>query len=142
LIDNPPERYPPWERLVKNLTLHPKRCFLLDNGQRMIIWVGQEVDGEFLHQAFGVTSLRSSEARHLSLVDHSTVVGDRIKSIIAQFKADHPPYKSLLIIKQGGEKDNAFIHLMVEDRVEETMSHADVLAYIHREVSRRLGKDL
>lgn len=29
---------------------------------------------------------------------------------------------------------------MIEERVEETMSHSDVLALIHRDVSRKLGK--
>ena len=104
----------------------------------MFLWVGKEVDPRFLKRVFGVDSLASD----LSFNLEDDPLANRVKSIISAVQLSHPPYKLLVTVKQGGENELMFVQMMMEERVEETMSHADVLALVHREVSKKLGKSL
>mmetsp|Transcript_11937 Transcript_11937/g.48085 ORF Transcript_11937/g.48085 Transcript_11937/m.48085 type:complete len:1025 (-) Transcript_11937:50-3124(-) len=130
---------PPWERL-NNSTLDPSGCFLLDNTQRMYMWIGQQVDPLFLRQVFGIDHLRSPEAENLHMVKEDNPLVSRIKAILSTLQLDHPTFKQLVIVKQGDSRDLMFMQMMVEERVEDTMSHSDALMLIHKEVAKKLGK--
>jgi len=128
---------PRWQRLL-NCTLQSDGCYLLDTGYRMFLWLGREVHPEFLQRVFDTNSFHEN----LSFNIADDPLANRVKAIISALQMEHPTYKLLITAKQGGEKELVFVQMMFEERVEETMSHADILALIHREVSAKLGKSL
>ena len=87
-LDDGTVSMPPWERL-NNTTLTPEGCFLLDNGQKMFMWIGQQVDPMFLRQVFGVDNLRAPEAENLQMVRENNPLVSRIKAIVSTL---HDPY--------------------------------------------------
>jgi hypothetical protein len=104
----------------------------------MFLWVGKEVNSEFLRRVFDAESSESD----LSFTLADDPLANRIKAIISAVQLAHSSYKLLITVKQGGENELMFVQMMFEERVEETMSHADVLSLVHREVSAKLGKSL
>ena len=118
--------------------MSPDGCYLLDNGHRMFLWIGKELSPSFLKRVFDADSVNDD----LSFNIADDELANRIKAIISALQIEHPSYKLLITVKQGGEKELLFIQMMFEERVEETMSHSDVLALTHREVCAKLGKPL
>lgn len=104
----------------------------------MFLWIGKELSPEFLKRVFDANSVSDDLSFNIS----DDPLANRVKAIISALQIEHPSYKLLITVKQGGEKELLFIQMMFEERVEETMSHSDVLALVHREVCAKLGKPL
>jgi len=125
---------PPWERLL-NQSLQSNGCYLLDNGRRMFLWIGRDVDPQFSSRVFNQT-----ESGGFAFASNDDPLASRVKAIISAVQLEHPSYKLLVIAKQGGDNELAFSQMMFEERVEDSMSHSDVLSLVHREVCKKLGK--
>lgn len=123
---------PPWEPLSQE-SLSSDGCYLLDNVFTLFLWVGRALSENFLQEVFGVTSLRSSEARYLELRNNPTeddLLLSRILSIINGIRQQHASFPRLYIIKQGSEEELPFTFQMRNDRVEGTMSQLDLLVFL------------
>ena len=97
----------------------------------LLMWVGNNVSGEFLQEVFNVPSLRVSDALNLELSsDMSRPTVNKIHQIVAQIRRHRAFFPPLYIIRQGTSNDTLFMHLMRDDRVENTMSHPETLAYV------------
>ena len=118
--------------------MKPNGCYLLDNGRRMFLWVGRELSQDFLNRVFDVSTI--DEPLSFSLNDDP--LANRVKAVISALQLEHPSYKLLITAKQGGENELMFSQMMLEERVEDCMSHSDVLSLVHREVCSKLGKPL
>ena len=110
----------------------------MDNGQRLLLWIGNQVNQDFFEQVFTVDP--TTQDISFTLEDNPT--SSKINSLITAIQTEHTSYKQLSTIKQGTESELIFNQMMVEERVEETMSHADVLALIQREVASKLGQPI
>lgn len=77
--------------------LEPSGCYLLDNTQRCVLWVGRELSKEFLEAVFGVSSIEEDLNFNKNV---ESDLGKRVRAIIAVVRAGHPVYKPFIVIKQ------------------------------------------
>ena len=101
----------------------------------MFLWIGRDVDPQFSCRVFNQT-----ESGGFAFASNDDTLASRVKAIISAVQLEHPSYKLLVIAKQGGDNELAFSQMMFEERVEDSMSHSDVLSLVHREVCKKLGK--
>eukprot|EP00339_Tiarina_fusa_P011896 CAMPEP_0117008008 /NCGR_PEP_ID=MMETSP0472-20121206/7683_1 /TAXON_ID=693140 ORGANISM="Tiarina fusus, Strain LIS" /NCGR_SAMPLE_ID=MMETSP0472 /ASSEMBLY_ACC=CAM_ASM_000603 /LENGTH=75 /DNA_ID=CAMNT_0004709937 /DNA_START=1191 /DNA_END=1418 /DNA_ORIENTATION=+ len=62
----------------------------------------------------------------------------KINAIIQAVRAQHATHPPLYVIVQGGQQDQAFTFSMKEDRVDDTMSYADLFAYLNMTIAKNL----
>jgi protein transport protein SEC24 len=115
-------------------------CFLLDGTTLLLMWIGNAVAPEFMQEVFDVPSLRSSASSGMQLsTDDSRPTVHKINQILEQIRRQRSYTPPLYLVMQGSANDLQFTHMMREDRVENTLSHNDLLALLRNRVSQFKG---
>lgn len=118
---------------VSYARLNPAGAYMLENGQRLFLWLGREIHQQFLEDVFGVQTLDEVDSSLRFLPELETQTSSQLRMIRTYMQAQRPKYLDLTIVRQG--KDQAeldFSNLLVEDKNNEAMSYVDYLPTIHR----------
>ncbi|KAF9280905.1 COPII coat Sec23p-Sfb3p heterodimer component [Linnemannia elongata] len=118
---------------VSYARLNPAGAYMLENGQRLFLWLGREIHQQFLQDVFGVQTLDEVDSSLRFLPELDTQTSSQLRMIRTYMQAQRPKYLDLTIVRQG--KDQAeldFSNLLVEDKNNEAMSYVDYLPTIHR----------
>ncbi|KAF9141412.1 COPII coat Sec23p-Sfb3p heterodimer component [Mortierella sp. GBA39] len=118
---------------VSYARLNSAGAYMLENGQRLFLWLGREIDQQFLQDVFGVQTLDEVDSSLRFLPELDTQTSSQLRMIRTYMQAQRPKYLDLTIVRQG--KDQAeldFSNLLVEDKNNEAMSYVDYLPTIHR----------
>ncbi|KAI7817471.1 Sec23/Sec24 trunk domain-containing protein [Gamsiella multidivaricata] len=123
---------PPLVR-VSYARLDATGAYMLENGQKVFLWLGRDIPAQFLQDVFGVQTLDevSPEQRYLPEIDSLT--SSQLRTLRTYMQAQRAKYLDLTVVRQG--KDQAeleFSNLLVEDKNNEAMSYVDYLPTIHR----------
>ncbi|KAF9090400.1 COPII coat Sec23p-Sfb3p heterodimer component, partial [Mortierella sp. GBA35] len=118
---------------VSYARLNPAGAYMLENGQRLFLWLGREIHQQFLQDVFGVQTLDDVDPSLRFLPELETQTSSQLRMIRTYLQAQRAKYLDLTIVRQG--KDQAeldFSNLLVEDKNNEAMSYVDYLPTIHR----------
>ncbi|KAF9210180.1 COPII coat Sec23p-Sfb3p heterodimer component [Haplosporangium sp. Z 27] len=118
---------------VSYARLYPEGAYLLENGQNIYIWLGQNVSTEFLSDVFGVSSLDEINPNLHHLPEFSTPINTKLRTIVSYLQTQRSRYLNLIIVRQGREQSELdFSNQLLEDKNNESMSYVDYLCAIHR----------
>ncbi|KAF9902740.1 COPII coat Sec23p-Sfb3p heterodimer component [Linnemannia zychae] len=123
---------PPLVR-VSYARLNPAGAYMLENGQRLFLWLGREIHEQFLQDVFGVQTLDEVDPSLRFLPELDTQTSSQLRMIRTYLQAQRPKYLDLTIVRQGKDQSELdFSNLLVEDKNNEAMSYVDYLPTIHR----------
>lgn len=113
--------------------LDTRGCYLMDDGQILICWVGRAASAELLADLFGATGVADT----LSLEPgQETDLGKRATSLISAIRQGRNTYQQCYIVRQGDQMETHWLPYLIEDRSQGTMSYTDFLCHIHRNTSK------
>ncbi|KAF9330640.1 COPII coat Sec23p-Sfb3p heterodimer component [Podila minutissima] len=113
--------------------LDPAGVYVLENGQRMFLWVGREVAQEKLLELFGVMTLEEVDATVHHIPELSNDYNSRVRTVLQTIQQQRGKYLGLRVVRQGLDATEAeFAFELVEDQNNENMSYVDYLCTVHR----------
>ncbi|KAI1311905.1 COPII coat Sec23p-Sfb3p heterodimer component [Mortierella claussenii] len=129
---------PPLVR-VSYARLNPAGAYLLENGQKLFFWLGQEISVVFLQEVFGVQSLDEVDPLQRHLPHLETSMSSHLRTLQNYMQAQRAKYLDLTIVRQGKDQSELeFSNLLVEDKNNEAMSYVEYLPTIHRMIQTEI----
>ncbi|KAK3818887.1 MAG: Sec23/Sec24 trunk domain-containing protein [Benniella sp.] len=108
-------------------------AYLLENGQKMFLWLGREINPQFLLDVFGVATLEEIHPEQRQLPELNTTTSSQLRELRSYMQRQRPRFMDLIIVRQGMDQSELeFSNLLVEDQNNEAMSYVDYLPTIHR----------
>lgn len=99
-------------------------CYLLHNGESILVWIGRGINPQWIYAVFGVQSLDHLNAEYAEnhLGSTGSPTGIQVLNIISGIrKMMTPPYMRLIVIKQGDAMEHKFFSSLIEDRSQHMM---------------------
>ncbi|SCO73476.1 protein transport protein Sec24A, putative [Plasmodium vivax] len=99
-------------------------CYIVEDGENIIMWIGRSINPQWVYAVFGVQSLEqlNSEYAENHLGTSGNPSGMQILNIInALRKIRTPSYMRLLVVKQGDPLEYKFFACLIEDRSQHMM---------------------
>ncbi|KAF9371863.1 COPII coat Sec23p-Sfb3p heterodimer component [Podila verticillata] len=114
--------------------LNPAGAYILENGQRMFLWVGREVAQETLQDLFGISTLEEIDTATMHhLPELTNDYNSRVQAVVRTIQRQRGKYLGLTVVRQGLDATEAeFSYELVEDQNNENMSYVDYLCAVHR----------
>ncbi|EER05038.1 conserved hypothetical protein, partial [Perkinsus marinus ATCC 50983] len=93
-------------------------AFMIDDGENILLWLGQSVSSQFLNGVFGVGSLVeiASDLGSGAIVSTGDDNSLRLVNIIEEIRRERRHYMPLVILPQGHPQENKFFERLVADR--------------------------
>lgn len=112
----------------------PHGLYLINDGQKMFIWVGRDVVPQLCLDAFGVDSIKDVPEGKVDFPESDSELNKKIRNIIASIRntTDSITYPSLFIVKDSGDPSMRFWALsnLIEDRNDDNLSYYQFLTSI------------
>ncbi|CAG8555774.1 1225_t:CDS:10 [Paraglomus occultum] len=110
-------------------------AYLLENGQFLYFWLGQQLSSEFLQGVFGVDSIDLVDPRLSALPELDNTISRRVRFIMSYLQTQRYKYLQLVIVRNTLDASEIeFNNLLVEDDNNGAMSYVEYLCYIHRQI--------
>jgi len=121
--------------------LHDYGVYLLENTISMFIWVGLQVDPQFLQDAFGVAAIGQLDVEATTLPELDTPISKRIRQIVDAIQDRNPRHLKIQIVRQKDKLEPWFRHYVVEDKGFNAshLSYVDFLCHVHKEIRNLLN---
>ncbi|KAI9183872.1 COPII coat Sec23p-Sfb3p heterodimer component [Blastocladiella emersonii ATCC 22665] len=115
--------------------LDPAGCYLLENGQMAMLWLGRQIAPDLVQQILGVPALEAIDLRTHVLPALDTPASRRVQALLADIATRYHRHLSVQIVRQGVDQvELEFLAHMAEDKNHEAMSYVDFLVYVHRQI--------
>ncbi|XP_064628770.1 protein transport protein Sec24A-like isoform X2 [Lineus longissimus] len=109
-------------------------AYLLDSGNRMILWVGGAVSDKFCQEVFDRPNFMSIQDGMTDIPELDNPTSERIRTFINHLLDGRPFYADLIVLREDSRGRMQFINFMVEDRTESAMSYYEFLQHIQKSV--------
>ncbi|CRH00749.1 protein transport protein Sec24A, putative [Plasmodium relictum] len=99
-------------------------CYIIEDGETIIMWIGRGINPQWVYAVFGVQSLDqlNSDYAENHIGSTGNPYGIQILNIVnALRKIRTPPYMRLIVVKQGDPLEYKFFSSLVEDRSQHMM---------------------
>ncbi|SCP04894.1 protein transport protein Sec24A, putative [Plasmodium ovale] len=99
-------------------------CYIVEDGENIIMWIGRSVNPQWVYAVFGVQTLEqlNSEYAENHIGSSGNPSGVQILNIInALRKMRTPSYMRLQVVKQGDPMEYKFFSCLIEDRSQHMM---------------------
>ncbi|KAK4048375.1 COPII coat Sec23p-Sfb3p heterodimer component [Microbotryomycetes sp. JL221] len=125
-------RMPPLIR-TSYARMEPHGCYLIENGELAILWIGQAVSPQILQDLYAVDSLEQLDTRMSTLPELPTLLSTQVRNILASFEMQRGgKHLPVLIARQNIDgTEIEFSNMLVEDSNNEQLSYVDSLCHIH-----------
>lgn len=110
--------------------------YLLENGISLFLWIGLQVDPNWLHQVFGVQTIGQVDIEMTSLPVLDNPLSTRLNEIIRLIQNQRQHYLKLTVVRQRDKLEGWFKHFLVEDKGVNPVAHSyvDFLCQMHKEI--------
>lgn len=114
--------------------------YLLENGVSMFMWIGHNVDPDWIQKVFSVQSAAQIDIDKCRLLDLENEVSHAVREVIHQIRSQRNRYMKLTIVRQRDKLEPWFNHFLVEDKGQNgSASYVDFLCHIHKEIRNLLS---
>ncbi|GFY38881.1 protein transport protein Sec24C [Trichonephila inaurata madagascariensis] len=114
--------------------------YLIENGLNMFLWIGMNVDSEWIQSVFGVPTTARIDVDKTHLLELNTLFSKTVRDIINHIQSERQRNMKLYIVRQGDKLELLFRQLLVEDRTTEgSTSYVDFLCHLHKEIRTLLS---
>lgn len=113
--------------------------YILDNGEVMMIWVGNSVSPQILLDLFGVDDIHLVDPKTSVLPELDRTLSIQVRNIITHRAVQRGRTPKLFVARQnldGAEIE--FSDMLVEDQNNGALSHLDYLCLVHKNISAAL----
>ncbi|XP_046392862.1 protein transport protein Sec24A [Ischnura elegans] len=114
--------------------LDSRGVFLLDRGDKIIIYVGRLVSPQFCQEAFGVPQFAAIQDDVYELSALENPVSELLHNFIRQLQSEKPYEATLQIVREDSRHRMLFIEKLVEDRSESALSYYEFLQHLKAQV--------
>ncbi|XP_055518262.1 LOW QUALITY PROTEIN: protein transport protein Sec24C-like [Leucoraja erinacea] len=119
--------------------LSARGVYLLEDGLRLLLWIGMDTPTEWIQDVFGVPSFSEVNCGVGSLPVLANALSRQIRNVMARVRKERPRFLKLLIVKQTDDAERQFLQYLVEDKNPSGgASYADFLSHIHVSIQRSL----
>ncbi|GAA5838242.1 hypothetical protein JCM11251_003439 [Rhodosporidiobolus azoricus] len=120
--------------------MEPHGAYLVETGERAILWLGQAVSPQILQDVYGVENLDELDTRMTTLPVLPTLLSAQLRNLVAYFESRSSTGNiPVLIARQNIDgSEIEFSNLLVEDSNNEQFSYIDYLCSIHQSIQSAL----
>ncbi|BGP15597.1 hypothetical protein JCM10213_004114 [Rhodosporidiobolus nylandii] len=120
--------------------MEPHGAYLVENGERAILWLGQGVSPQILQDLYAVENLDELDTRMTQLPVLPTRLSAALRNIISYFESRSGTGSiPVLIARQNIDgSEIEFSNMLVEDSNNEQFSYIDYLCSIHQSIQATL----
>ena len=119
---------PSYARLVEH------GAYLLENGQRMFLWVGSKVSTNFCQQVLDAPAFQAIDSKQTKLPSLDNPLSIHVRQVVATIAAERNVAMAITIVKQKDPTEVYFAHMLLEDKTNESLSYVDFLCLLHRDI--------
>lgn len=132
--------YPSCLRLTKE-QLESTGAYLLENGQRIILWLGSQISPSILASLFGTPQLSAINPNMSALPELNNEFSSNVRTLINKVQFQRPRHLALTIIRSGMDptEHTDWISMLVEDAHSTSPSYIDFLCRIHGQIQQELS---
>lgn len=131
--------------------------YILENGNYLFIWLGQQLSPNFVQAIFGVQNVHQVNTERFVLAQE-TPLSNRLRQILDAIMQERTRHMRVCLwifritfnnivlkfqitcLKQGDRLESVLKHFLVEDRgTDGTSSYVDFLCYMHKEIKDLLS---
>ncbi|XP_078660546.1 protein transport protein Sec24C-like isoform X3 [Branchiostoma floridae x Branchiostoma belcheri] len=121
--------------------------YLLENGVSMFMWIGMNVDAEWIQSVFGVQSVAQIDIDSPTLLDKEGTLlsldnplSARVRNLVQHIRSQRSRFMKLTIVRQRDKLEPWFQHFLVEDKgLYGGASYVDFLCHMHKEIRNLLS---
>ncbi|KAL5018898.1 hypothetical protein ScPMuIL_004620 [Solemya velum] len=114
--------------------------YLLENGVSMFMWIGHNVDPDWIQKVFGVQSAAQIDIDKCKLLELDNDLSHRVREVVKQIRSERNRHMKLTIVRQRDKLEPWFCHFLVEDKgLNGSASYVDFLCHIHKEIRNLLS---
>nr|XP_023685568.1 protein transport protein Sec24D-like [Paramormyrops kingsleyae] len=113
-------------------------AFLLEDGRRMFLWLGQSCPPEFIQGVFNVPSFAHVSPEMTSIPELDNPLSKKLRTVMERISQQRAQAMKLLIVKHKEKSDMLFRQYLVEDKGLHGVSYMDFLCHVHREIRQLL----
>ncbi|XP_063217274.1 protein transport protein Sec24C [Bacillus rossius redtenbacheri] len=109
--------------------------YLLENGIHMFIWIGLNVDVEWVQNVFGVHSAAQIDIDKTELPILDNPLSEHIRNMVQKIRDQRHRSMRLTLVRQRDKLELVFKHFLMEDRgLDGSPSYVDFLCHMHKEI--------
>uniref|UniRef100_A0A5S6R393 Protein transport protein Sec24C n=1 Tax=Trichuris muris TaxID=70415 RepID=A0A5S6R393_TRIMR len=123
--------------LYENLS--PDNAYLLNNGVVLFLWVGANVQAQWVQDVFGVNSFAQINVDKHHLPEKDNPTSRTLRCLVEEMQATRQRRLKLFIVKQQDRMESWFKKFLVEDRADSHPSYVEFLCLIHKEIRSLLA---
>ncbi|KAG0300638.1 COPII coat Sec23p-Sfb3p heterodimer component [Dissophora globulifera] len=121
--------------------LDPAGAYLLENGQVMYLWLGNNIPSQFLLDVFGVATLDEVDPKMHYLPELQSQASMQLRTIASYMQEQRAKYLNLVVVRQGRDQSELeFSNQLLEDKNNDAMSYVDYLCAIHRMIQNEVSQ--
>lgn len=121
------------ERLVDS------HVYLLENTVKVFMWVGKNVNPEWIQNVFAVDSITKINPDIACLVSYGNEDSTHVRDLLSKLQATRSSQMKLTIVRHGDKLEPFFRRFLVEDRNSAAASYVDFLCLMHKEIRNLLS---
>ncbi|GAA6061825.1 hypothetical protein JCM10212_001131 [Sporobolomyces blumeae] len=119
--------------------MEPHGAYLVENGEKAILWLGQAVSPQILQDLYSVENLDELDTRMTTLPDLPTRLSAQMRNILSYFEERTGRCLPVLIARQNIDgTEIEFSNMLIEDSNNEQFSYVDYLCYVHQSIQSSL----
>ncbi|OXU26882.1 hypothetical protein TSAR_008825 [Trichomalopsis sarcophagae] len=115
-------------------------AYLLENGIHMFIWLGSNLNPQWIQSVFGVTTVAQVDTDRTAIPSLDNPINKRIRDIISYVQSERRYCMRLTLTKQRDKLEMVMRQFLVEDRgADGSPGYVDFLCHMHREIRTLLS---
>ncbi|GAA5958456.1 hypothetical protein JCM21900_001476 [Sporobolomyces salmonicolor] len=119
--------------------MEPHGAYLVENGEKAILWLGQSVSPQILQDVYAVENLDEIDTRMTTLPSLPTRLSAQLRNIVSYYEERSGRCLPVLIARQNIDgTEIEFSNMLIEDSNNEQFSYVDYLCYVHQSIQSAL----
>ncbi|KAL1921511.1 uncharacterized protein VTP21DRAFT_11227 [Calcarisporiella thermophila] len=124
--------------------LNPAGAYLLENGHQMFIWIGRQIESQFLRDVFQVEHIESLDPNLTALPSLDTHISRQLRALVEFLQGQRRQYLGMRLVRQqlDAQAEAEFVSLLAEDKFGgpggEGLSYVDYLLHMHRRIQTEM----
>lgn len=111
-------------------------AFIVDNGDRMYLYVCQGISQKFCLNVFNVSSFDNIPENMIELPELETAESERLRAFVNYLQSQRSFRATFTILKSDSKNKSEFLNLLIEDRSESTFSYYEFLKHLQELITK------